>query len=80
MPRKGDVPLTPLSRCLCLQPAESVCTDLKSPGTAPVSVLPPIVAALTAESSAAGLLNQRWDGMRTGYALDRIQRLFNQRE
>ena len=56
--------------------AESICT-------APVSVLRPIVPAPTAESRAAGWLNQRWDGMRTGYAddlFDRIQRVFNQRE
>jgi hypothetical protein len=57
--------------------AESVCTDLKSLDTVPVSVLPPIVPALRAESIAVCWLNQRWDGMRTGYApdlFDRIQR------
>jgi hypothetical protein len=63
--------------------AESVCTELKSLGTIPVNVLPPIVPAPTAESRAANWLNQRWDGMRTGYAhdlFDRIQRVFNQRQ
>ena len=63
--------------------AKSVCPDLKSRGTAPVSALPPIVPAPTAESIAAGWLNQRRDGMRTGYAydlFDKIQRVFNQRE
>jgi hypothetical protein len=63
--------------------AESVCTDLNPRGTAPVSVLTPIVLAATAESMAAGWLNQRWDGMRTGYAhdlFDKIQRVFSQRE
>ena len=61
---------------------KSVGTDLKSPGTAPVSPSPPIVPAAAAESMAAGGLIQRWDGMRTGYAydfFDRIKRLFNQR-
>ncbi len=48
--------------------AESVDTEFKSLGTVPVSVLPPIVPASTAESRAAGWLNQRGDGMRTGYA------------
>src|SRR5262249_27460057 len=51
-------------------------------GTVSVSILPPIVPARTAESRAAGWLNQRWDGMRTGYAhdlFDRIQRVSNQR-
>src|SRR5262249_15031693 len=33
-------------------------------GTVPVSVLPPIVPAPTAQSRAAGWLNQRWDGVR----------------
>ncbi len=63
--------------------AESVGTDLKPLGTAPVSALPPIVPALTAESIAAGWLSQRWDGMRTGYAddlFDTIQQVLNQRE
>jgi hypothetical protein len=63
--------------------AESVCTEFKSLGTVPVSVLPPIVPAPTVESRAAGWLNQPWDGLRTGYAydlIDRIQRVFNQRE
>jgi hypothetical protein len=35
------------------------------------------------ESKAAGWLNQRWDGIHTGYAydlFDRMQRVFNQRE
>jgi hypothetical protein len=54
--------------------AKSVCTDLKPLGTAPVSVLPPIVPAPAAESRAAGWLNQRWDGIRTGYAYDRFDR------
>jgi hypothetical protein len=63
--------------------AESVYTESKSLGTAPVSIFPPIVPAPTVESRAAGWLNQRWDGLRTGYAqdlFDRIQRVFNQRE
>ena len=63
--------------------AVSVCTDLKSLGTAPGSVLSPIILAPTAESMADGWLNQRWDGIHTGYAydlFDRIQRVFNQRE
>ena len=63
--------------------AESVCTEFKSLGTVAVGVLPPIVPVPTAESRAAGWLNQRWDGMRTGYAhdrFDRIQRVFNRRE
>ena len=63
--------------------AESVCTEFKSQGTLPVSVFPPIVPAPTVESRAAGWLNQPWDGLRTGYAydlIDRIQRVFNQRE
>jgi hypothetical protein len=62
--------------------AESVGTGLNSLGTAPLSVVPPIVPAPTAESRAAGWLNQRWDGMRTGYRndlFDRIQRVSNQR-
>ena len=56
---------------------------MKSLDTVPVSVLPPIVPALTAESIAVCWLNQRWDGMRTGYAydlFDKIQRVFDQRE
>lgn len=60
--------------------AESVCTEFKSLGTVPVSVLPPIVPAPTAESRAAGGLNQRWDGMHSGYAYDlfhRTERVFN---
>jgi hypothetical protein len=63
--------------------AESVGTEFKSLGTVPVRVLPPIVPAPTAQSRAAGWLNQRWKGRRTGYApdlFDRIQRVFNQRE
>jgi hypothetical protein len=48
--------------------AESVGTDVKLLGTAPVRVLPPIVPAPTAGSMAAGRLNRRWDGMRTAYA------------
>jgi hypothetical protein len=70
-------------RQVCMHCAESVCIDLKLLGTAPVSVLPPIVPAPTAESRAAGWLNHRWGSMRTGYAydlFDRIQRVFNQRE
>ena len=76
------LPLCTGAKSVCTG-AESVCIDLKSLGTAPVSVLPPIVPAPTAESRAAGWLNQQWDGMRTGYAhdlFDRIQRVFNQRE
>jgi hypothetical protein len=53
--------------------AESVGTDLKLPGTAFVSVLPPIVPAPTAESRAAGWLNQRWNGMPTGHANDPLR-------
>jgi len=63
--------------------AESVCTGLKSLGTAPVSVLPPIVPAPTAESRSAGWPNPRGGGRCTGYAFslfDRIQRVLNQRE
>jgi hypothetical protein len=70
-------------RQVCMHCAESVCTDLKSLGRAPVSVLSPIIPAPTAESRAAGWLNQRWDGIHTGYAydlFDRMQRVFNQRE
>ena len=62
--------------------AKSVCTGAELVCTIPVSVLPPIVPAPTAESRAAGWLNQRWDGMRTGYRndlFDRIQRVSNQR-
>jgi hypothetical protein len=72
--------MLPPNSVIKLTGAKSVCTDLKSLGTAPVSVLPPIVPAPTAESMAAGWLNQRWDDMRTGYAydlFDRIQRVFN---
>jgi hypothetical protein len=63
--------------------AKSVGPDLKSLGTPPVGALQPIVPAPTAESIAAGWLNQRRDGMRTGYAydlFDKIQRVFNQRD
>src|SRR5262249_32699140 len=63
--------------------AGSVSTACESLGTVPVSLVPPIVPAPTAASRAAGWLNQRWDGMRTGHAddlFDRIQRVFNQRE
>jgi len=70
-------------RQVCMHCAESVGTDLKSLGTAPVRVLPHIVPAPTAESRAASRLDRRWDGIRTGYAgdlFDRIQRVFNRRE
>jgi hypothetical protein len=62
---------------------ESICPGAESLGSAPVSVLRPIVPAPAVESRAAGWLKQRWDGMRTGYTdnlFDRIQRVFNQRE
>jgi hypothetical protein len=42
-----------------------------------------LIPAPTAESTAAGWLDQRWGGMYTGYAyafFDRIQRVFNERE
>jgi hypothetical protein len=48
---------------------------------APASASPPIVPAPTTESRAAGLLDQRWDGMRIGYCcdpFDRVQGPFNQ--
>ena len=54
--------------------AESVCTEFKSLGTVAVGVLPPIVPVPTAESRAAGWLNQRWDGMRIGSAHRRALR------
>ena len=46
--------------------AESVGAEFKPLGTVPVRVLPPIVPAPTAQSRAAGWLNQRWEGRRPG--------------
>jgi hypothetical protein len=53
--------------------AESVCKEFKPLSTVPVSILAPIVPAPTAESRAAGWLNQRWDGMRTVDAHDALR-------
>jgi hypothetical protein len=81
--RRADTP-----RCIRVEsfPASDLSTSArktKSLGTVPASVLPRIVPAPTAESMAAGWLNQRRNGSRTGYLhnlFDRIQRVFNQRE
>jgi hypothetical protein len=81
--QRGRDRILPATSVIKLTGARSVCTDLKSLGTALVSLFPPIVPAPTPESRAASWLNQWWDGLRTGYAyelFDGIQRVLNQRE